>query len=64
MTTKEIIEIIAEHSLTVRCLPHVVVSVFSYREGDEERVNKPSYDANNGGVKVELYNKPEINKIK
>ena len=45
MTAEQIIQIIAEHSLTVRCLPHVVVSVFNYREGDEERVNKPSYDA-------------------
>ena len=32
---KNPIEIIAENSLTVRCLPHVVVSHWSYREGQK-----------------------------
>lgn len=34
----DVIKIIADNSLTVRCLPDVVVSRWSYREGDEERV--------------------------
>jgi hypothetical protein len=38
MTAEEIIETIQKHSLTVRCLPHVVISHWSYREGDEERI--------------------------
>jgi len=42
----DIIKIISENSLTVRCLPHVVISRWSYREGDEERILKPSYDGN------------------
>lgn len=42
---ENLIEIIAKYSLTVRCLPHKVVSYWSYREGDEERVKRPSYDA-------------------
>ncbi len=40
-----LIEIIQEHSLTVRCLPYVVVNHWTYKEGDEERIKKPSYDA-------------------
>lgn len=33
----DLIKIIQEHSLTVRCLPHKVVSYYSYREGDEKK---------------------------
>lgn len=43
---ENLIKIIQENSLTVRCLPHKVVSHWSYRDGDEERVQKPSYDSN------------------
>lgn len=37
MTDTEIIQAIHDNSLTVRCLPYEVVSLWSYREGDEER---------------------------
>lgn len=37
---KKIIDIIQENSLTVRCLPHVVISHYVYREGDEERLKE------------------------
>lgn len=47
---ENIINIIQQHSLTVRCLPHKVVSHWTYREGDEERCTKPVYDSN-GEVK-------------
>jgi hypothetical protein len=43
MQAEDIIAIIQKHSLTVRCLPHVVVSHWSYTEGDE---NKNYVDAN------------------
>lgn len=33
-----IFDIIKRHSLTVRCLPYEVVSFWSYREGDENKV--------------------------
>lgn len=39
----DIIDIIQKHSLTVRCLPHIVVSHWTYREGDE---NKKYIDSN------------------
>lgn len=39
----DIIDIIQKHSLTVRCLPHEVVSYWTYREGDE---NKKYVDSN------------------
>lgn len=42
---ENLIEIIQKHSLTVRCLPYEVISYYSYRKGDEERVTKPSYDS-------------------
>ena len=45
MTSEQIIQAIQEHSLTVRCLPHVVTSLLTYREGDEERVKQPVYDS-------------------
>lgn len=32
---ENIIDIIQKHSLTVRCLPHKVISHYTYREGDE-----------------------------
>lgn len=38
LTPEEIIQIIADHSLTIRCLPHVVITHCTYREGDEKRV--------------------------
>lgn len=41
---KNIIEIIQKHSLTVRCLPHVVVSHWTYREGEKVE----SYTDGNG----------------
>ena len=34
-TMENIIDIIQKHSLTVRCLPHEVVSYWKYKEGDE-----------------------------
>lgn len=34
---QDIIKIIQENSLTVRCLPYEVVSLVSYKEGDEEK---------------------------
>jgi hypothetical protein len=37
MTDSEIIKIISENSLTVRCLPHVVINNRSYQEGDEKK---------------------------
>lgn len=43
---ENLIDIIAKYSLTVRCLPHKVVNYWNYREGDEERVKKPSYNGN------------------
>lgn len=46
MEAQEIINIIQTHSLTVRCLPHKVINHWSYREGDEDRCNQPSYDSN------------------
>lgn len=33
----DILKIIAENSLTVRCLPHKVVNHWTYREGDESK---------------------------
>ena len=42
----DLIKIIQENSLTVRCLPHKVINHWSYIDGDEERVKKPSYDSN------------------
>ena len=32
---ESIIDIIQKHSLTVRCLPHKVISHWTYKEGDE-----------------------------
>jgi hypothetical protein len=43
MTAEEIIAAIQKHSLTVRCLPYVVVNHWSYTEGDE---NKKYVDGN------------------
>lgn len=43
MTSDEIINTIANNFLCVRRLPFEVISHFSYREGDEERVKKPIY---------------------
>lgn len=43
MTSDEIIDVIQKHSLTVRCLPHEVISYWTYKEGDE---NKKCVDAN------------------
>ena len=37
MENLDIIQIIQDHSLTVRCLPHKVVSYWSYGEGDESK---------------------------
>lgn len=37
MQTINIIEVIKEHSLTVRCLPHKKISYWTYHEGDENR---------------------------
>lgn len=34
---ENLIKIIQEHSLTVRCLPHKVVNHWSYTEGDENK---------------------------
>lgn len=34
---ENIIKIIQEHSLTIRCLPHKVVNHWSYKEGDETK---------------------------
>lgn len=45
MEANEIIEIISKHSLTVRCLPHIVVSHWTYREGDENRTFNPTNGA-------------------
>lgn len=36
---ENIIELIKNNSLTVRCLPYVVVSLLYYREGDENTIN-------------------------
>ena len=44
---KNLIEIISEHSLTVRCLPHEVVSYRSYVDGDE---NKKYVDSNGNAI--------------
>lgn len=35
MTQADIINTIQKYSLTVRCLPHTVVNLWSYREGQE-----------------------------
>ena len=43
MENLDIIQIIQDHSLTVRCLPHTVVSYWKYQEGDE---NKKYVDGN------------------
>ena len=43
MSSEEILQIIGDEFLCVRRLPHEVISVWSYREGDEERINKPIY---------------------
>ena len=43
MTPQEVINVISEHFLCVRRLPFEVISLCSYREGDEERVGKPIY---------------------
>jgi hypothetical protein len=43
---KDIIDVIKENSLTVRCLPFVAISYWTYREGDEEKINNPTYDSN------------------
>ena len=45
---ENIIEIIKEHSLTVRCLPHEVVSYWTYHEGDE---NRKYVDSNGNPIK-------------
>lgn len=37
---ENIIDIIHKHSLTVRCLPYVVISHWTYREGDENRLKE------------------------
>lgn len=41
------IEIIAKHSLTVRCLPHETINYWTYREGDE---NKKYVDSNGNPI--------------
>lgn len=67
---KNLIDIIQENSLTVRCLPHKVVSYWSYREGDE---NKKYVDSNGNPSKskrsvvvqnydLEYFQKQEPNK--
>jgi hypothetical protein len=42
---ENIIDIIQKNSLTVRCLPYIVIGHYGYREGDEERCIKPIYDS-------------------
>jgi hypothetical protein len=42
---KNLIDIIQKYSLTVRCLPSVVITHSTYRPGDEEFCKKPSYDS-------------------
>jgi len=41
MTAEEILQIIADNFLCVRRLPFEVISHYSYREGDEERIKQP-----------------------
>ena len=43
INAQAIIDTIQKYSLTVRCLPHIVVSHWSYQEGDE---NKKYVDSN------------------
>jgi len=40
MEAIDIINIIQKHSLTVRCLPHIVVSRWNYKEGDEKNLKE------------------------
>lgn len=40
MNSKKLLSIIEKHSLTVRCLPHVVVSHWTYKEGQEIKKNQ------------------------
>lgn len=49
---ENLIEIIAANSLTIRCLPHVVVSHWSYKIGDEEKFLIP-YDSN-GNIRTNI----------
>lgn len=49
----DVVKIIEENSLTVRCLPKVVVSHWTYREGDEERIKKP-YRNSKGDVQTNI----------
>ncbi len=46
MNNEQIISIISEYSLTVRCLPYEVTELWSYREGDENvrRINSRGED--------------------
>lgn len=48
----DIIDIIQKYSLTVRCLPHVDVSYWSYREGDENKKYVDSKGNPSKGVKT------------
>lgn len=43
MENLDLIAIIQKHSLTVRCLPHKVITYWTYQEGDE---NKTCVDSN------------------
>lgn len=51
LTPSEIINIISSYSLTVRCLPHVVVSHWTYRDGDE---NKKYVDSKGNPIERDL----------
>lgn len=46
MTSDELLQIITEHSLTIRCLPKIVITLWQFRPGDEEKfgVGIPLYD--------------------
>lgn len=46
---ENIIDIIQKHSLTVRCLPHEVITCWNYKEGDE---NKKYVDSNGKPIEV------------
>ena len=43
LSPEKLLEIIADNFLCVRRLPFETTSLWSYREGDEERVGKPIY---------------------
>lgn len=43
LDAEKLLEIIAENFLCVRRLPFETTALWSYREGDEERVKKPIY---------------------